>query len=89
MIVTDSGGLQEESTVLGVPCLTMRGNTERPITCSEGTSTLISNSAELLLRNLRAVLDGTYKQGRCPKLWDGKAAERIVDILKSVSSKQR
>lgn len=81
VIVTDSGGLQEESTALGVPCLTMRPNTERPATVDEGTSTLIGSSAPDLKKYLRQVLDGTYKQGRCPELWDGKAAERIVHIL--------
>jgi UDP-N-acetylglucosamine 2-epimerase (non-hydrolysing) len=81
VIVTDSGGLQEESTALGVPCLTMRENTERPITCSEGTGTLIGNSADGLRRSLDDVIHGTYKVGSCPELWDGKAAERIAKVL--------
>ncbi len=81
VIVTDSGGLQEESTALGVPCLTMRPNTERPITVEEGTSTLIGNDADRLRSVLASVLEGTYKQGRCPELWDGKAAERIAARL--------
>ncbi len=81
VIVTDSGGLQEESTALGVPCLTMRENTERPITVTQGTSTLIGHSAQLLKSNLRSVLDGTYKIGSCPELWDGRAAGRIAEIL--------
>ncbi len=81
VIVTDSGGLQEESTALGVPCLTMRPNTERPITVERGTSTLIGNDAEALRFGLRAVLEGTYKQGQRPELWDGHAAERIAAIL--------
>lgn len=81
VIVTDSGGLQEESTALGVPCLTMRDTTERPITVSEGSSTLCGSSAELLKDNLRAVFEGTYKRSQCPKLWDGRAAERIAAIL--------
>jgi UDP-N-acetylglucosamine 2-epimerase (non-hydrolysing) len=81
VIVTDSGGLQEESTALGIPCLTARPNTERPITVDEGTSTLVANDPALLDRNLRAVLDGTYKHGRCPELWDGRASERIAKIL--------
>ena len=81
VIVTDSGGLQEESTALGVPCLTMRDSTERPITCETGTGTLIGNSIERLSENLEQVLEGTYKTGRCPALWDGKAAERIVELL--------
>lgn len=81
VIVTDSGGLQEESTALGVPCLTMRSNTERPVTVETGTSTLIGSSAELLKSKLNEVLDGTYKQGVCPELWDGRASERIAEIL--------
>jgi UDP-N-acetylglucosamine 2-epimerase (non-hydrolysing) len=81
VIVTDSGGLQEESTVLGIPCLTMRPNTERPITVEEGTSTLVGNDPVLLRSCLRAVLDGSYKKGRCPALWDGQAAARIAQIL--------
>lgn len=81
VIVTDSGGLQEESTALGVPCLTMRENTERPITCTEGTSTLIGNSPENLKYYLAQVMDGTYKCGNCPDLWDGNASRRIVQIL--------
>jgi UDP-N-acetylglucosamine 2-epimerase (non-hydrolysing) len=81
VVVTDSGGLQVESTALGVPCLTLRPNTERPITCSEGTGTLIGSSSELLDRKLQEVLCGTYKAGKCPELWDGKAAIRIVDLL--------
>jgi len=81
VIVTDSGGLQEESTALNVPCLTMRENTERPITCDEGTSTLIGNDAEKLRVHLRQVLNGTYRKGQCPELWDGKASQRIVEVL--------
>ena len=81
VIVTDSGGLQEESTALGIPCLTMRSNTERPITVTEGTSTLIGHDVDFLSEQLEAVLDGSYKQGHCPELWDGKASERIIEVL--------
>ena len=81
VLITDSGGLQEESTALGVPCLTLRANTERPVTVEQGTSTLIGNDAELLEAELENVLAGKYKVGRCPELWDGKAAERIVQVL--------
>jgi UDP-N-acetylglucosamine 2-epimerase (non-hydrolysing) len=81
VIVTDSGGLQEESTALGVPCLTLRENTERPVTVDEGTSTLIGNDAVKLERCLAQVLDGRYPAGKCPDLWDGRAAERIAAIL--------
>ncbi len=81
VIVTDSGGLQEESTALGVPCLTMRPNTERPATVDEGTSTLIGSSANELREYLDQVVSGRYKQGRCPELWDGNAAKRIVEVI--------
>ncbi len=81
VIVTDSGGLQEESTALGIPCLTMRENTERPITVEQGTSTLIGSDADKLRRYLEQVLGGTYKKGSCPELWDGKAAERIAALV--------
>ena len=81
LIVTDSGGLQEESTVLGVPCLTMRPNTERPITVDEGTSTLVANSPQQLRLHLADILAGRYKTGAVPELWDGHAAERIAAIM--------
>jgi UDP-N-acetylglucosamine 2-epimerase (non-hydrolysing) len=81
VIVTDSGGLQEESTVLGIPCLTMRPNTERPITVTEGSSTLIGNDIALLRDCLHQVLNDSYKSSECPPLWDGHAAERIAAIL--------
>lgn len=81
LIVTDSGGLQEESTVLGIPCLTARFNTERPVTVEQGTSTLVGNDPKKLRAGLRAVLDGTYKPGHRPDLWDGRAAERIAQVI--------
>lgn len=84
VIVTDSGGLQEESTALGVPCLTMRKNTERPITVEEGTSTLCGEDPAMLEKHLNEVLAGTYKAGKCPELWDGSAAKRIAEVLVSV-----
>jgi UDP-N-acetylglucosamine 2-epimerase (non-hydrolysing) len=80
-VVTDSGGLQEESTALGIPCLTVRPNTERPITIEAGTSTLIGSDAEKLRRHIREIMDGQYKFGRCPDLWDGQAATRIANVL--------
>ena len=83
VIVTDSGGLQEESTALNVPCLTMRPNTERPITVTQGTSTLVGSDSEKLKLHLTEVIDGTYKAGECPALWDGHAAERIAEIFVS------
>lgn len=81
VIVTDSGGLQEESTALKIPCLTMRSNTERPITVSQGSSTLVGNDAKMLAEQLRLVLSGQYDVGQCPAFWDGKAAERIAAKL--------
>ncbi|QDT06271.1 UDP-2,3-diacetamido-2,3-dideoxy-D-glucuronate 2-epimerase [Rubripirellula lacrimiformis] len=81
VIVTDSGGLQEESTALGVPCLTMRENTERPITVDSGSGVLIGNSADQLQQQLQQVLTGNYDVGHCPELWDGHAADRIAKQL--------
>jgi UDP-N-acetylglucosamine 2-epimerase (non-hydrolysing) len=81
MVFTDSGGLQEETTVLGVPCITMRNNTERPVTCEVGTNFLVGNAPEAIRRAARKILDGELPQGRVPEKWDGHAAERIVEIL--------
>ena len=81
MVLTDSGGLQEETTALGVPCLTMRENTERPITVEEGTNVLVGTSPEAIIAAATKVLAGEGRKGRCPDLWDGKAAERIVEII--------
>ena len=82
MILTDSGGVQEESTVLGVPCLTLRDNTERPITCTQGTNQLVGSSKSKILEAARRILSGqTPTRGSVPDKWDGKAAQRIVDVL--------
>ena len=81
MVLTDSGGLQEESTVLGVPCITLRHNTERPITCEQGTNVVIGNDRDRILDAANAVLAGRIGIGRVPEKWDGKAAERIVAWL--------
>ncbi|MCB1718808.1 MAG: UDP-N-acetylglucosamine 2-epimerase (non-hydrolyzing) [Candidatus Competibacteraceae bacterium] len=81
MVFTDSGGLQEETTVLGVPCLTLRQNTERPITCSQGTNQLVGNQPEAILQAARQVLANGKTAGRIPKYWDGQAAQRIADVL--------
>jgi len=83
-VLTDSGGIQEESTVLGVPCLTLRENTERPITVNDGTNTLVGNDPARILAAARDILAGKGKKGRVPPLWDGKAAHRIVELLTSV-----
>ncbi|MDQ3186386.1 MAG: UDP-N-acetylglucosamine 2-epimerase (non-hydrolyzing) [Pseudomonadota bacterium] len=81
VVLTDSGGLQEETTALGVPCITIRENTERPITVEEGSNVLAGTDPARIVAEVRKVLRGEGKQGRRPHLWDGKAAERIVDVL--------
>jgi len=77
LIVTDSGGLQEESAVLEIPCLTLRQNTERPVTVSSGTSTLVGTDVVLLERLVDDILAGHYKRGTAPTLWDGHAGTRV------------
>ena len=81
VVITDSGGIQEETTYLGVPCLTVRENTERPITVSMGTNVLVGRDREKLRAELGRVLAGNAKKGTVPPLWDGRTGERIADIL--------
>src|SRR5712692_10043263 len=81
IVLTDSGGIQEETTALGVACLTLRKNTERPITISQGTNLLVGTDPEKIIFAAREALAGTGKVGRLPPLWDGHAAERIVQTL--------
>jgi len=81
MLLTDSGGLQEETTVLGISCVTMRENTERPITCEIGTNVIVGNKPENILAAAEKILNGAGIKGRVPDKCDGKAAERIVTIL--------
>jgi UDP-N-acetylglucosamine 2-epimerase (non-hydrolysing) len=81
LVLTDSGGIQEETTALGVPCLTLRENTERPITLTEGTNTLVGRDPATILAQVEEILASGGKRGRAPELWDGHAAERIVDDL--------
>ena len=78
VVLTDSGGLQEETTALGVPCITIRENTERPVTVDQGTNVLVGTDATRIVEEVGRVLAGHGKQGRRPELWDGLAAERIV-----------
>jgi UDP-N-acetylglucosamine 2-epimerase (non-hydrolysing) len=80
-VITDSGGIQEETTYLQVPCLTLRSNTERPITVTMGTNTLVGQDSHKLASELSAILEGRGKRGAVPPLWDGHAAERIADVL--------
>ena len=81
LLVTDSGGIQEETTFLGVPCLTLRENTERPITCEIGTNELCGLDVGNIVRKSFEVYDGHAKPGRVPDLWDGHAAQRIAEII--------
>lgn len=81
LVLTDSGGLQEETTALGVPCLTLRENTERPITVEQGTNTLVGTDVQAIRQGVAEILAGRGKRGRVPELWDGHAAERIAADL--------
>ncbi len=81
VVITDSGGIQEESTYLGVPCLTMRHNTERPITIEIGTNVLVGDDTAKLQTELSKILAGNPKRGTNPPLWDGRASERIADVI--------
>ena len=85
-LLTDSGGIQEETTFLNIPCLTLRDNTERPVTVDLGTNILLPLDKELILENLEKVISGDWKQGQIPRLWDGKAAERMADIIEDYLS---
>ena len=80
-VVTDSGGITEETTVMGIPCITLRDNTERPETCTVGTNELIGTNPDAIAPALDILFDGKWKKGGIPELWDGHSAERIVDIL--------
>jgi len=80
-VITDSGGITEETTVMGVPCLTLRDNTERPETCDIGTNELIGTNPDNIKPALDKLFAGEWKKGTIPPLWDGKSADRIVDIL--------
>ena len=80
-VLTDSGGLQEETTVLRVPCITMRNNTERPATCEIGTNEVVGNRPEKILDAVERVLAGNWKKGQIPDKWDGRAGERIVGVM--------
>ena len=81
VIITDSGGVQEETTYLGIPCLTLRDTTERPVTVTEGTNRLLQAAG--LRSAVREILGGAWRKGRVPALWDGHSADRVVASLKA------
>lgn len=81
MVLTDSGGIQEETTVLGIPCLTLRENTERPVTVELGTNKIVGRDPAKIVSSAKEILQGTFRAGQQPPLWDGSAAKRIVQIL--------
>jgi len=82
LVLTDSGGIQEETTILGIPCLTLRENTERPITITEGTNQLVKLTTQDILRAYTKLKEKNFNvSGRIPKFWDGKAAQRILDVI--------
>jgi UDP-N-acetylglucosamine 2-epimerase (non-hydrolysing) len=83
LVLTDSGGIQEETTILGIPCLTLRDNTERPITVKEGTNFLVGNDPDRIMRTASRVLRTRCILPKRPRFWDGKAARRIVTVLKA------
>lgn len=87
-VITDSGGIQEETTVLGVPCITLRNSTERPETVTIGTNELVGNDLDKMKSALNSIFTGSWKQGAIPDLWDGKTAQRIVKILLDIGSKK-
>jgi UDP-N-acetylglucosamine 2-epimerase (non-hydrolysing) len=86
LVLTDSGGIQEETTILGVPCLTLRENTERPITIEQGTNKLAGTNPAAILEAVNQVLTGPPPAVKTPALWDGRAAERIADIMQRLTA---
>lgn len=86
LVLTDSGGLQEETTALGIPCLTLRENTERPVTVTEGTNTVVGTDPARIVREAEAALGGRGKAGRVPALWDGRTSERVAGVLQRWAS---
>jgi UDP-N-acetylglucosamine 2-epimerase (non-hydrolysing) len=89
LVITDSGGIQEETTYLGVPCLTVRENTERPVTISIGTNVLVGQDGKRLRTEVGRIMAGDQKRGRVPPLWDGHAAERIAHVIMARSWERR
>jgi UDP-N-acetylglucosamine 2-epimerase (non-hydrolysing) len=87
LVLTDSGGVQEETTYLGVPCLTLRDNTERPATVSDGTNRVVGTRPETLRSEIGRLLDGNRPAPRRPPLWDGHAAERVAEVLATLGER--
>jgi UDP-N-acetylglucosamine 2-epimerase (non-hydrolysing) len=83
-VVTDSGGIQEETTYRGIPCLTLRNNTERPSTVDLGSNVLVPYTLEDLNHYIQQINEGTFKKGAIPPLWDGKSTERIMEVLNKI-----
>ena len=81
MVLTDSGGMQEETTFLKIPCLTLRENTERPITIERGTSRLVGNDVNKIREGFEDIMAGRWPKGEDIPLWDGHASERVVDAI--------
>ena len=88
LVITDSGGIQEETTALGIPCITIRENTERPITVEQGTNTIVGTNSDLIQETFEDIINNGGKSGRQPELWDGHAAERIVKDITSWLSRK-
>ena len=84
-VITDSGGITEETTVMGIPCITLRDNTERPETCTIGTNELIGTNPAAIKPTLEKLFAGNWKKGGIPELWDGKAAERIITVINEIT----
>ncbi|MFQ5568405.1 MAG: non-hydrolyzing UDP-N-acetylglucosamine 2-epimerase [Rhodothermales bacterium] len=85
-VLTDSGGIQEETTALGIPCLTLRSHTERPVTIEEGTNCLVGTDPRQIRKQIDSIVAGSWKKGKKPHLWDGQSALRIVDVVENWSA---
>ena len=87
-VMTDSGGVQEETTILSIPCLTLREETERPVTVKVGTNKVVGTKEKDIVREALKILNGKIKKGKTPKYWDGKTAKRIISIILEKYGKQ-
>jgi UDP-N-acetylglucosamine 2-epimerase (non-hydrolysing) len=83
-VITDSGGIQEETTYLRIPCLTLRPNTERPVTVDTGTNELVPFDISIIRKKADSIINGQFKKGEIPQFWDGKATRRILEFCKTV-----